>query len=131
VVFSLHREAPVSVAAKKTVLVADDEPTVRGFVRAILLRQGYEVLEAEDGVAAYELLQRHRDGIDALLADVQMPRMDGITLGQKVSAEYPRIKVLYISGYIADPPKHIPSRHFLPKPFAAETLVKFVKRLGV
>lgn len=116
-------------AGKKTALVVDDEPQVCAFVRTILLREGYEVLEAEDGLAAHELLQRLSGGIQLLVADVQMPRMDGITLGLKVSADYPKVVVLYISGFISEPPKHIPSRRFLPKPFAADALVRCIRRL--
>jgi len=114
---------------KTTVLVVDDETDVREFVRDVLLRQGYEVLEAKDGLEAYELLQRLSGGIRLLVTDVQMPRMDGITLGHKVSADYPSIEVLYVSGFVWKPPKHVPSLHFLPKPFRPDVLVRQVRSL--
>jgi len=116
-------------AEKRPVLVVDDEPNVRSFVSTILQRQGFEVLEAEDGVEAYELLQRLSGGIQLLVTDVQMPKMDGITLGQKVSADYPSVAVLYISGFISKPPKHVPSSHFLLKPFRPDVLVRHVRSL--
>jgi two-component system, cell cycle sensor histidine kinase and response regulator CckA len=119
----------VSAAAKKTVLVVDDDSVVRKLVRAVLLRQGYEVLEAEDGVEAYELLQQLSGGIHLLIADVQMPRMNGITLSQKVSAEYPAVRILCISGFVSDPPERLPSPHFLEKPFAPAALVRYVQNL--
>ena len=114
---------------KRPVLVVDDEATVRSFVRTVLLRQGYEVLEAEDGVQAYELLQRLSGGVQLLVTDVQMPRMDGITLGQKISDEYPTIEVLYISGFVLKLPEQIPSRRFLPKPFRPDVLIRSVQDL--
>ena len=126
-----HRGALSRVAKRKTVLVVDDEPAVRRLIRAILLRQGYEVLEAEDGLVAYELLERLSGGIHLLITDVEMPRMDGIALGQKVGADYPSIEVLYMSGFISDAPKrHFPSHRFLPKPFAPNVLVQWLRSLG-
>jgi CheY-like chemotaxis protein len=116
-------------AQKNTVLVVDDDAEVREYVRTVLLRQGYEVLEAEDGVQAYELLRRLSGGIQLLVTDVEMPRMDGITLGHKVSADYPNIEVLYISGFVTKPPKHVPSSHFLLKPFRPDVLVRHARSL--
>ena len=110
-------------------LVVDDEPDVREVVRNILLRQGYEVLEAGDGVRAYELLRRLSGGIQLLVTELQMPRMDGVALGQIVSAQYPNIEVLYMSGSVSETPAQIPPRRFLPKPFRAEALVLCVQSL--
>ena len=119
-----------SVGKKKTVLVVDDEPDVRSFVRTVLVRHGYEVLEAEDGQAAYELVERLSGGIELLVTDVKMPRMDGITLGQKVSTGYPAIGVLYISAYISEAPTRGRGRHFLPKPFRPDALVECTRSLS-
>ncbi len=116
----------------KTILVIDDEPDVRRFVGAVLLSEGYAVLEAEDGLAGYELLQRHSDGIELVITDVQMPRMDGLTLGSKVRTEYPNVPVLYISGFIWNlPDEGIPPHRFLAKPFKTEALLRSVRRLCV
>ena len=119
-----------SVAGKKTVLVVDDEPDVRSFVRTVLLRDGYEVLEAEDGLAAYELVERLSGGIDLLVTDVKMPRMDGITLGKKVGTGYPDIGVLYISAYLSEAATQGAGRRFLPKPFRPDALVECVRSLS-
>ncbi|HEY1205695.1 MAG: response regulator [Bryobacteraceae bacterium] len=117
-----------SVGKKTRVLVVDDEPDVRSFVRTVLVRQGYEVLEAEDGLAAYELVERLSGEIELLVTDVKMPRMDGITLGQKVSTGYPEIGVLYISAYISEAPGR--GRRFLPKPFRPDALVDCIRSLS-
>ncbi len=115
---------------KKTVLVVDDEPHVRSFVRIVLSRQGYEVLEAEDGVEALEVVEQHADEIEFLVTDVKMPRMDGITLGERIGAGYPAIPVLYMSAYIPSAPKGVPSRRFLTKPFRPDALVNCIRSLS-
>ena len=113
----------------KTVLVVDDERAIRKFVRSVLLRQGYQVMEAEDGLAAYELVQRHSRDIQLLVTDIVMPGMNGIALAAKVRSEYPDVEVLYISGFVSDLLDDIPIEHFLPKPFASADLVQCVQRL--
>lgn len=115
---------------EKTVLVVDDEPGIRRFVRAALVRQGYRVMEAEDGLAAYDLLHRLSGAVDAVVTDVKMPGMDGIALGEKVNAEFPDVTVIYMSGFIAElPKKEIPLRRFLQKPFGAQVLMQRLQAL--
>ena len=114
---------------KTTVLVADDEPDVREYVRTVLLRNGYEVLEAKDGLEAYELVQRLSGGIQLLVVDVEMPGMDGLTLGQKLEVEHPAIKVLYTTGFIWKPSEHSPGLRFLSKPFLPDVLIRCVQDL--
>ena len=112
-----------------TALVVDDEPEVRTVVRNVLVRQGYEVLEADDGVAAFELLQRLSGRVQLLVTEIRVPRMDGITLARKVNADYPRIEVLYIAGFTAEPPTDIPRHRFLPKPFRSDDLAQRIRSL--
>ena len=113
----------------KTVLVVDDEPPVRSLMRATLQRQGFEVLEAEDGIAACELLQGRSGGIQVVVTDITMPRMDGITLGKKIHAEHPEVEILYVSAFSMDPTQDIPISRFLRKPFPLSELVQRVRRL--
>lgn len=68
--------------AKRTVLVADDEANLRKVLSALLRREGYEVLSAADGEEAWEILQK--SPIDVLLTDLKMPRLDGMTLLERV-----------------------------------------------
>ncbi len=119
-----------SAEKKKTVLVVDDEPDVRTFVHSVLARHGYDVLEAEDGLAAYELLEQLSGRIELLVTDVKMPRMDGITLGEKVGTGYPDIGVLYISAYLSEAPTRGAARRFLPKPFRPDALVECVRSMS-
>ena len=114
---------------KNTVLIVDDEPNVRGFVRRVLLRQGCEILEAKDGIEALELLKRVFGGIQLRITDLDMPRMDGVTLGQKVNADFPDVAVLYMSGIVRGSDMGVANDHFLSKPFRADALIHRVQGL--
>ena len=69
----------------KTVLVVDDEPTIRTLVNAILDGPGVRTIEAADGVEAIDIARRHQP--DLVLLDVVMPRMDGLTACQRMKAD--------------------------------------------
>ncbi len=86
----------------ETVLVAEDEPSVRMFVENILASQGYSVILASDGQEALRLGRDCREEILLLLTDVVMPRMGGRELAEKLQAERPGLRVLYMSGYTDD-----------------------------
>jgi len=131
VLLAMEPAAPVD--AGKTVLVVEDEDSVRDLVRKILSRNGYQVLEAADGEEALTASERHGREIDLLVTDVMMPRMSGPELFQRLSRARPSMRVLYISGY-ADLPE-IPgeaetvSTIFLEKPFTPEDLLRKVRDL--
>ena len=86
----------------ETILIADDEPTVRAYVRNILLAQGFNVVEAVDGVDAIEQVEKRGLEVDLLVTDVRMPGMDGIALARSIGEKHPEIPVLFISGYPFD-----------------------------
>lgn len=81
----------------KTVLVVDDEPSVREFVERALQHAGFDVTAAEDGNAALQALSRQT--FDLMLTDIVMPDLDGIALALKVAKDHPRTKILMMSGY--------------------------------
>ena len=83
----------------ETVLLVEDEDSLRGFVRTILQRHGYTVIDAQDGVAALDLLSRGDRAFDILVTDVVMPRMGGHELAERLLAAHPTLRVLYMSGY--------------------------------
>ncbi|MEO8876044.1 MAG: response regulator [Polyangiaceae bacterium] len=102
--------AVVSAAVKKrgscaseTILFVDDEPAIRRVVVRTLTKLGYVVLQAEDGVAALEVVHGHAGPIDLLVTDVVMPRMDGCELAKALLARYSELRVLYTSGFTDDP----------------------------
>lgn len=86
----------------KTVLLADDDPTVRGLTRTILEMSGYLVIEAEDGEDAVQKFMTHRDRIVLLVLDVVMPKKNGKETYAEIRKMNPGIKVLFISGYTYD-----------------------------
>jgi CheY-like chemotaxis protein len=85
------------------VLVADDEAALRALIVENLLDRNIAVVEAGDGIEALEVLQ-HRNGIQLLLSDIRMPRMDGHQLVDKAVRLYPDLKVVMMTGYAAELP---------------------------
>jgi CheY-like chemotaxis protein len=113
----------------KTILLADDEPSVRTYIRNLLIREGYEILEADDGLAALELAEGH--AIDLLVTDVRMPRMNGVELARSLARKLPGTPVLFISGYPLDiePERsHHVACGFVPKPFTRTALLDAIKK---
>jgi PAS domain S-box-containing protein len=86
----------------ETVLLAEDEPAVRGMVRNALEQLGYTVLEASDGYEALRVVEQCKTTIHLLLTDVIMPLMNGRELATRLESIRPGTKVLYMSGYMDD-----------------------------
>ena len=83
----------------ETILLVEDEATVRGLAREYLATGGYTVIEAADGASALQLANAHPGPIHLLLTDVVMPGMNGRELADYISSRRPETKVLYMSGY--------------------------------
>jgi Response regulator containing CheY-like receiver, AAA-type ATPase, and DNA-binding domains len=112
----------------------DDEPMIRSLARRTLEPYGYEVLEAEDGEAALEVMRSDAGRrVDLAVLDVVMPGIDGQELGERLRGEQPKIAVLYISGYTGDELARRlrldVSVPFLQKPFPPDELVERVQEL--
>jgi two-component system cell cycle sensor histidine kinase/response regulator CckA len=84
---------------RKTILVVDDEPEVRKLVGAMVARQGYNVLTADNGEHAMTVVRNHKTPIDLLLTDVVAPGMSGPMLADKLVEQQPGLRVLFMSGY--------------------------------
>src|SRR3972149_3286375 len=82
---------------KATILVAEDDRNLRRVLRAMLVREGYDVAEGPDGEAASAWLAGHR--ADALITDIRMPRMDGLALFRQVRERHPDVPVILITAY--------------------------------
>ena len=80
------------------ILIVDDEPRIRSSLRGILMDEGYEIHMANDGLAALEKLQ-NEDPPDLILADIWMPRMDGLELLREIRSLDLDIPVIMISGH--------------------------------
>jgi CheY-like chemotaxis protein len=117
----------------ETLLLAEDDDSVRELVRNVLRENGYKVLEASRGEEALELSELFAGKIDLLVTDVVMPQMNGRELARRLLAQRPQLKVLYISGY-ADNSVFYPGGldaggAFLQKPFTPEALARKVREV--
>ena len=106
-----------------TILLVEDEEAVRSLVREILVRAGYRVLVASDGIEALALSREFAEPIHLLLTDVIMPGMDGRELAERMKITRPDTRILFMSGY-ADPP--IPDDVLLQKPVTPDALARKV-----
>jgi CheY-like chemotaxis protein len=80
-------------------LVAEDDEAVRAFLEKAFELDGHEVLTAEDGAMALEVLAAEEGAFDLLLTDIQMPVMDGIALALSTVRDYPGVPILLMTGY--------------------------------
>jgi CheY-like chemotaxis protein len=107
---AVHERVAASVSAvpieikvgSQTILLAEDDSTVRRLARDILTDHGYAVLDACDGDEALEVARQYRGPIHLLITDVVMPGLSGRDLAAQLTAERPEIRVLYTSGYTED-----------------------------
>jgi signal transduction histidine kinase/CheY-like chemotaxis protein len=131
-------EAAAPVAARppggtETILLVEDDEAVRLLTRTTLERHGYRVIEAPDGLAALESWERHRATVALLLTDIVVPRgIGGRELAQRLQADRPDLKVIYLTGYsaeFADREMTLhPGQQFLQKPLQADMLLAAVRR---
>lgn len=83
----------------QAILIVDDEADVREYLRIILERHGYRVIEADSGKAALELAARQAPPLSLMITDVLMPHMHGKDLAIRIRSILPHLKILYMSGY--------------------------------
>lgn len=108
------------------VLVVDDDPRIRSYIRTILQSAGLQVLEARDGVDALEVFHVSKGRIDLVITDIRMPRMSGTDLASSLRSDAPAIPLILISGEGA-PVDMIDPRNgvlFIEKPFAPKVLLE-------
>ncbi|MEP2830644.1 PAS domain-containing protein [Parvibaculum sp.] len=121
------------LTGKGTILLVEDEDAVRTFAARALGTRGYEVLQAESGEVALEVVRAHEGRIDLVVSDVVMPNMDGPTMAKELKDILPGIPIIFVSGYAEDAfAKNLdPDQafHFLPKPFSLKQLAAAVKEV--
>ena len=117
----------------EVVLLVEDEPEVLQMTARVLRDGGYEVLEAENGRAALELLEKYRKHLDLLVTDVAMPQIDGIELAARLRRRHPHLPVVFTSGHVGDESLHSgllgPESAFLLKPFPPDALIACARSL--
>ncbi len=124
-------EAERTLGGTETVLVVEDEASVRNLACRVLAAHGYAVLAAPDGPEALNVVARQTEPIQVLVTDVVMPGMNGWELAERLRARLPDLKVLFVSGYPRDtiersggPPR---GAQLLQKPYGGETLARRVR----
>lgn len=128
--------ARVSAAAdlprgNESVLLVEDDGSVRLLSKSFLQRQGYRVVDVPNGVEALAYAERHGDAIDLLLTDVVMPGMNGRELAERVRRIHPETGVLFASGYTEDTILRagvMSDRfHFISKPYSLQDIARKVR----
>ena len=112
-------------------LVVEDDPQMRQLLRKALVREGYDVVSAEDGVQALETLAND-DAFDLIVTDIRMPRMDGEKLLAELHQKHPQFKVVLMTAY-AELDQYMELMRagavdYLPKPFKIPDLLAVVER---
>lgn len=128
-----NAEAIDPAHGRETILLVEDEPSVRGLVRETLRLHGYTVLEARHGIEALLTSAKYAGPIHLLLTDVVMPQMSGPEVAEKLLIVRSGIKVLYMSGYpdhpVFDQGRVSRETGFLPKPFSPHVLAQKVREV--
>ena len=130
---SAETERPRLSRGTETILLVEDEGTVRVLVGNILEGNGYRVLVASHSEEAFRLSGHHEGPIHLMVTDVVMPGMSGRELAERLASSRPKMKVLYISGYTDDAiVRHgvqTQNTAFLQKPFTPDTLLRKVREV--
>jgi two-component system cell cycle sensor histidine kinase/response regulator CckA len=125
--------AESDVAPVCTVLLVEDENSVRLMAERVLRRQGYHVLTATDGANALDVLRDHEGVVDVVVTDVVMPVMSGRELANILADRYPNLPILFMSGYTGDEINEegikAAGAEFLAKPFAPSELAQLVRTM--
>ncbi|AJD50919.1 two-component system, cell cycle sensor histidine kinase and response regulator CckA [Thalassospira xiamenensis M-5 = DSM 17429] len=131
---AVAEEAPSrDLTGTGAILLVEDEDAVRTFGARALRGKGYDVLEANNGDNALEVLAKTDKTIDLVISDVVMPGIDGPTLIRMLREKRPDLRVIFISGYAEDTYRDELDEengvHFLPKPFSLKELATKVKEV--
>ncbi len=124
---------PESLSGTETLLVVDDDESLRRLVGRFLRSHGYHVLEAADGTEALRVSAQHPDPIHLVVTDVVMPGMNGPQLVTLLFKRRPQLRALFVSGYTDESfpmgPTFRPGVNYLPKPFSRRQLAERVRAI--
>jgi two-component system cell cycle sensor histidine kinase/response regulator CckA len=121
---------PADLRGQETVMVVDDDESLRVLCSRVLREHGYTVLEAETPSEALRFSERYSGPIHVLITDTVMPELNGPELAQRLTQRRPDMQVLYMSGYVDHALLHlIHSERFLEKPFNPEGLARKLRQM--
>jgi two-component system, cell cycle sensor histidine kinase and response regulator CckA len=122
---------PTLPRGTETILLAEDESSVRELIGTYLQGLGYHVLTASNGVAGIAVAKSYTETIHLLLSDFVMPKLGGRELAAELKKITPQLKVIFLSGYaghaVTAKDLDLPDARFLPKPLSLEALAKTVR----
>jgi two-component system cell cycle sensor histidine kinase/response regulator CckA len=122
-----------SLRGSETILLVEDDKSVRDVVQRMLAPHGYRVLKAGNAAQAFRISDRHKGPIHLLLTDVVLPQMSGRELAEELARRRPEMVVLYVSGYADNAIVHHgvldPGTAFLQKPLSQGALLRKVRQL--
>lgn len=123
-----------SAGRTETLLVVEDDPSVRQLARSVLEAEGYKVLSASNGQQGLDVAQGHRGSLISLVVtDVIMPLMGGKVMAEWLKTTYPDLKVIFTSGYSDEVVGQLgvlePGVAFLPKPYTPAILIRKVREM--
>ena len=123
-----QRNYEINNREQPTILVVDDDPSLRLLVTTFLQQHGYQVHPAIDGQAAADLFYSEAGRIGLVLTDWDMPRKNGLELAQEVRALRPELPVILMSGNLPPEQRELAGMAFISKPFLVHTLLHEVEK---
>lgn len=122
-----HTDSGLQPMQSATLLIAEDDVQQRTMLAHVLERAGFKVVAADDGQQALDLWRLEGQRIDALIADIDMPRLNGVELARTIRLESPRLPIILTSGR-ARPAGSLEDT-FIAKPYSPEALIAILERL--
>ena len=124
-------KTPEKLSGSETILLVEDSPALRSLTRELLVRQGYAIIEASDGIEALELSKKHTGTIHLMITDIVMPRMRGTELATQIAVQRPEMSVLFLSGYTEEAVWKLRDTQriaILEKPYSSLALLRTVRQ---
>jgi CheY-like chemotaxis protein len=112
-------------------LIVDDEPSIRGYLKAIFQKEEYQTVEAENAVQAFRIVQKLNGSLSLIVSDIIMPGdMDGVDLADAVRNSFPSIPVVLVTGFAGpDSVQRLGNHALIQKPFKPAEILAVINRV--
>ncbi|MBN2279187.1 MAG: response regulator [Candidatus Marinimicrobia bacterium] len=119
---------PSDLKGRERILLVEDDKLVRSVIVEVLNNYGYKMLTSSNGIEGYEVFSQNKNDLDMIIADVIMPKMNGIELAEKIEKEHPATKILFMSGY-SEQVNNLEDMgvNYIKKPFDPLELIKKIR----